>query len=322
VNYLVWRQHRRQLQFAAAVLGVLLLVLIPSGVHAANAFSSASRACIGTGTCDSLGDVFANYGVLFDIIGLSATVPALMGLFWGAPLVAGEVERGTHQLAWTQSITRRHWLAGKLGWLLLAAALWGAAIGTLVSWWSRPENTLYQYRFDLGHFDTQGIVPVGYSVFAVALGAAVGSVLRRTLPAIATTLALFAGIRFGIDYGLRPHYLTPLRFAAPLGSSGNGLTGSFWTLSSDTLAPSGAQTSGLRLSLQTLPADCRNLVLTGQTAHGQVSRCLGTHGYTTVTTYQPASRFWSFQGIETGIYLVLAALLIGLTFALVTRRDA
>ena len=48
-------------------------------------------------------------------------LPALIGLFWGAPLIARELEAGTHRLVWNQSITRTRWLAVKLGLTGLAA---------------------------------------------------------------------------------------------------------------------------------------------------------------------------------------------------------
>lgn len=39
-------------------------------------------------------------------------------------------------------------------------------------------------------------------------------------------------------------------------------------------------------------------------------------------TYQPTSGFWAFQGIETGIFVVLAAALLAVTFWVLKRRDA
>jgi hypothetical protein len=50
--------------------------------------------------------------------------------------------------------------------------------------------------------------------------------------------------------------------------------------------------------------------------------CMVAHGYREYLAYQPASRFWAFQGIETGIFVVLAAVLLGITFWVVKRRDA
>jgi hypothetical protein len=46
------------------------------------------------------------------------------------------------------------------------------------------------------------------------------------------------------------------------------------------------------------------------------------HGFHDLITYQPAGRFWAFQGIEAGIFLVLAAALIAVAFRLVLARDA
>ena len=42
-------------------------------------------------------------------------MPALIGAFWGAPLITREFEAGTFRLAWNQSVTRARWLAIKLG---------------------------------------------------------------------------------------------------------------------------------------------------------------------------------------------------------------
>jgi hypothetical protein len=322
MTYLLWRQHRNQFLFAFAALAALAAVLVPTGLHTAHAYSTAVNTCAATDSCSHLDEVFRNFKPLVVVMGMTGAVPALFGLFWGAPLVAREVEQGTHQFVWTQAVTRRHWLAVKLGWLLLAAAAWGAAIAGLVSWWSRPENSLYEYRFQLGHFDTQGIVPIGYCVFAVALGVAVGALIRRVLPALAVTLGVFTGMRFLIDYVARQHYQTPLSASTPLGHNAPVAPGSFWSLSQTTIDPAGHPLSRLRLAIDTLPADCRNLVTRGLPGPGQLVSCLGDHGYRTVTTYQPANRFWLFQGIETAIYVGLAAACVALTFYLLHRRDA
>lgn len=234
-------------------------------------------------------------------------------MFWGAPLVASEIETGTHQLAWTQTVTRRRWLAAKAGWILLAAAVWGAAMSALVTWWSGPVNAVNESRFNLGHFDTQGFVPIGYAVFAVALGIAAGAVLRRVLPALAVTLGVFTAVRFAVDYGLRQHYLSPLTRTFPLGGQ-SVASGSFWTIGTRVLTPLGHTSDGINLS--SLPAACRALI-----GRDPLTQCLGAHGWRIASTYQPASRFWAFQGIETAVYLGLAAALLVLAFRVVARID-
>jgi hypothetical protein len=47
---------------------------------------------------------------------------------------------------------------------------------------------------------------------------------------------------------------------------------------------------------------------------------LSHHGYTQWTSYQPGSRFWPFQWIESGWLLLLSALLIAATIWLVRHR--
>ncbi len=58
----------------------------------------------------------------------------------------------------------------------------------------------------------------------------------------------------------------------------------------------------------------------GKASTSAFARRLSRHGYTLWTSYQPASRFWSFQWIETTRLLALSALLISATVWLVHRR--
>ena len=164
--------------------------------------------------------------------------PALVGLFWGAPLVAAEAEAGTTQFAWMQSVTRRRWLAVKIGWMLLAAAVWGGVISALVTWWSGPDNAEQLDAFNPGRFDIMGLVPVAYSLFAVALGIAAGAVTRRVLPAMAVTLAGFIAVRAVVALWLRPHYMSAVTVFYKA-TSGFTPAGSFWQLSSGIIGPDG-----------------------------------------------------------------------------------
>jgi hypothetical protein len=112
-------------------------------------------------------------------------LPALIGLFWGAPLIARELEAGTHRLVWNQSVTRTRWLAVKLG-LVGLAAVTAAGLGSLaVDWWSDPiDKTAFDQfpRMEPLLFGTRGIVPVAYAAFAFALGVTIGMLVRRRSP--------------------------------------------------------------------------------------------------------------------------------------------
>lgn len=197
-------------------------LLLISGLHAAQVWHSALAGCMKDSSCGHLSLSSPAFTTL--VIGMAA-VPLLAGLFWGAPMVAHELAAGTNQFAWTQSITRRRWLAIRAGWLLLAAALLAGAISAMVTWWMGPDRALNADAFKVFRFDITGIVPVGYAIFAMALGLCAGALLRRTLPALAVTLAGFAGIREPFALLLRPHYMTPVtvyyKLTAPFTPAGS-----------------------------------------------------------------------------------------------------
>jgi hypothetical protein len=72
------------------------------------------------------------------VSGSSSSPPAVIGIFWGAPLIARELETGTFRLAWTQSITRTRWLAVKLALTGLVAMAVTEALGLMYGWWAAP----------------------------------------------------------------------------------------------------------------------------------------------------------------------------------------
>ena len=315
MNHLVWRLHRNQVYIALAALAVVAAVLLLTGTVMRDDYTSALASCTQTQSCGDLANtLFRGDGAIIDLVDLTIIVPLLFGLFWGSPLLSKEFEDGTHNLAWTQGISRRHWLRANIGWSMLAAGLWGAALAVLVSYWQFPQNALGS-RFS--HFDIQGIVPVAYALFAVALGIAVGSVVRRVLPSLAITLGVFVGLRVLVGVYARPHFITPISKRFALLAAG-GPPQNAWDLSSSFVNGHG-QVLGDRIDLSQIPAACSSQVLGGKGIRGQ---CLAAHGWHQVWTYQPDSRFWAFQGIETGIFLVLALAALGFAWWWVVSRDA
>jgi hypothetical protein len=323
MTWLVWRQYRLQFCLGAALLAAFAVLIVITGVQAANQWHAAQAACASSHGCQNL--FLGSHAVGFLVI-MTLGAPVLVGLFWGAPLVAAESEAGTTHFAWMQSITRRRWFAVKVGWMLLAAAVWGGVISALVTWWEGPNNALQLDAFDTGRFDIMGIVPVAYSVFALALGIAAGAVLRRVLPAMAVTLAGFIAVRAVIALWLRHHYLSPVTAYYHVTSS-SAPPGSYWTLASGILFPNGyaidQNTNGNVLDgipTQYLPASCNQVSRGAFTPPPSCTQALAH--FHRFLTYQPADRYWTFQGIETGIFLVLAAVLIAVTAVTLLRRDA
>jgi hypothetical protein len=130
----------------------------------------------------------------------------------------------------------------------------------------------------------------------MALGMAAGALLRRVVPAIATTLAVFLTVRVVTALYLRQQFavsknVSPAAGAPPLS----------YSLGADIL-PGRAATPGA--------SQCHSLP------------CLAAHGYYQHITYLPASRFWPVQGAESGVFLVLALALAIFTYWSVTRGEA
>src|SRR3984893_3333002 len=138
----------------------------------------------------------------------AVVVPGLLGAFWGAPLVAGELESGSFRLVWTQDISRARWLAARLAVTGLAAMATAGLASWLITWWAGPLDRAGLDQF--GSFDSRDIVPVGYAAFAFALGVLLGALLRRTVPAMAATLVVFTAARLAFRLLGRPALLPPV----------------------------------------------------------------------------------------------------------------
>jgi hypothetical protein len=321
--WVTWRQHRLALIGVAALLGGLSAYLWIAGRYLRDAYASAS-ACHPASSivCGSLAYAFNNTnGLLWRGYVLQA-LPALIGAFVGAPLLARELETGTFRYAWTQGFGPWRWTLAKL--VLLAAVLAAAAgaFSLLVSWYYHPYlSTANPARFldewsplSTGLFSLRGTAFVAWTLAAFAIGGLAGMLIRRVVPAIVATLAVYAGLALATGLYLREHYLSPLV------TSSLHVPGSAWIISVRWLNGSGIPVSDSDLGqvLSTAPP-----ALTGK---GGVPNSVATwqflnrHGFTRWTTYQPAHRFWMFQLIETGWLLALSAVLIGATVWLVRRR--
>jgi hypothetical protein len=350
-----WRQFRSQATVGLAGLVVVAIVLAVTGPHLVNVYDTAVAACKASGGQSSActNPVTATYkGVQIAVMALVLVVPALIGMFWGAPLIAHELETGTFRLAWTQSVSRRRWLFVKLGLVGLASMVVAGALSLMATWWASPLDKVNQNRFSAGSFALHGFVPAGHAVFAFALAATVGLLMRRTLPAMAVTLAGFIAVRLGVTYWLRPHYMSPVTTTLPLTASNtgfqlNGPMGAPGTASLAAQAPNlpNALVSGSNIvdkagqspTSAYLLHKCPEMVSGGpptgtlKTSNGGLfsghsaavqapanvpnafNQCITTLSskYHEVVTYQPASRFWTFQTIETALFVVLALALAG-----------
>jgi len=345
--WLTWRQFRAQAIVAAAALAVIAIALAVTGAHLAHLYDiSGIAACQAHSDCGTLTNGFMNqvkasptYKALYDGgVAILYAVPAIIGVFWGAPLVTREIEAGTFRLAWNQSVTRTRWLVVKLGLIGLAAMATAGLLSLMIGWWASPvdhalalpqgrNGTSGINRFAPLLFGARGITPLGYAAFAFALGVTIGVLIRRTVPAMAVTLAAFIGVLITISLWIRPHLITPLHAISALNAaniegvtSGTGsgspmtvtaavhLPGAAWVLSNQSITASGHVFTG--------PA-------TKACTTGSIQQCnahIGSLHLRQLVTYQPAVRYWAFQWYETAIFLALALALAGFCVWWIRRR--
>ncbi len=328
----VLRQFRTQGLVALAALVALAVLAMVTGPHLVHLYDTTIVACQRVGDCGpATAALTAADGHLSNWLGaLVLAVPAILGVFWGAPLIARELETGTFRMVWTQSVTRTRWLAVKLCVVGVATIVVAGLTSLIVTLWASPIDKANGGAFDVV-FDERNIVPVAYAAFAFALGVAVGLVVRRTLVAMAATVAGFVAVRFPVAEWVRPYLASPLRivssFRVPSGPGGaivvgKGLQSGDWVLSEQTLDRSGHVLANglydisigrggyLSVAGQRCPASDRVTTTSQATVVDAVRRCAAGLHLRQVITYQPRSRYWPFQWEESALFMVLAGLLV------------
>jgi hypothetical protein len=331
--WLTWRQFRAQAIVAGAAVAVVAIGLLTTGFAVRDRFNSAGLpACHIHHDCQQAANSYiallrasGPYDLLFNLgVLLLYAAPALIGLFWGAPLIAREFETGTFRLAWNQSVSRGRWVLAKLGFVGLVTMVTVGLFSLLITWWASPidkalglagQNVVIgEYRIDPLIFGARDIAPIGYAALALALGVTFGLLIRRTLPAMAATLAAFAAIQIAWANWIRPHLTAPKEASSriepdrinefTIKSPGHQVTvvGSWrppggWVLSNQTVTPAGHPFTG--------PA-------TSACLNGSQQQCnawLASKHLRQLVTYQPASRFWTLQWYETTTLLLVAVAL-------------
>jgi hypothetical protein len=320
--WVIWRQHRIALTGAAMFLGGWALYLWLTGLQVHHAYAAAT-ACHPASSlaCGEMISNFNNtYGARAEVIAaLLQVVPALIGAFVGAPVLARELETGTFRYVWTLAFGRTRWTLAKLIPLAIAVAAGAGAFSLLLSWYYAPffadgnQTSLAPTVFDL-----RGITFAAWTLATFAIGALAGMLIRRVVPAIVATLAAYAGLAAATGLYLRQHYLTAL-VTTKLNLPATAWILSVWWTKGGRFAFPGLPPGSLLMRICPPPA-LGSGPARFKPAPGTIIQCVIRHGYTQWTSYQPASRFWPFQWIESGWLLALSVLLIAATVWLVRRR--
>ena len=328
--WVTWRQHRLALAGVVAVFGAPAVYLLISGLPMHDAYRAVT-ACrpLGSVSCRQVANNFLQtYSQRSTLTaGVLQAMPALIGAFVGAPVLAREFETGTFRYAWTQAFGRARWTIAKLAPLAVAVTLAAAAFSLLCTWYYQPIIGARGGDSDTSSlaptiFDLHGVALPAWTLAGFAIGALAGILIRRVTPAMFATIAVWVGLAFLTGAYLRPHYEAPLVTSNPNTPAGafvinqglfRGGNPASLSMINGTLRP---------VDVQALTPDVFQPGPSTPLNFEDPVQYLIQHGYTQLTTYQPASRFWTFQWIEGGWLLALSLLLIATTVWRVRRRAA
>jgi ABC-type transport system involved in multi-copper enzyme maturation permease subunit len=325
VIWLAWRHRRGAILVTATVLlGAGVILLLTGRSMAASFHNDGLDACIAglrrasfvsvDGGCQDEAAAFAARYFPLRLLGLAVFtfVPLVFGMFWGAPVIARELEDDTASLAWTQGVSRRRWTWAQLGFVALVTVIAMGVFSCFVTWWYGPLNAATGDRFQWLIYDQQGVVPVGYALFAVLCAAFIGAVTGRTMRAMAVTALGFVLVRFSVAVWLRPRFMHGLERTYPVVGDrvpnhllGDWLYGGGGPGAGAVLAANGDRIAGGQRICSPLDQAC--VAESGRGAYN-------------LELFHPASRFWTFQTIELAIFVALAIALAGATVWWVRRR--
>jgi len=307
VTWVGWRLQRTETFIVVGILALLAALLVPTGIQMANAYHhDGLAACLATSPnpacANAIGGFRQRFQSLLDLGNWFNLVPGLIGVLLAAPFIL-DLEHGTYRLAWTQSITRKRWLLGKIGMPVGAALVAAAAMIVLFTWW-RSSSIHLDGRLDSGNYDFTGTVVIGYTLFALALALALGAIWKRAAASIAVAFIAYFAARIFVDIKVRDHLVAPLK-----------------------LIYKGSQH----------PSVLANAHIVSM--HGDLNgrRVIGDGGFFFGSTkfaaprldnivfhvvYHPQSHFWPLQLTETGLFVGLAVVLIAFAAWWTTARTA
>ncbi|MFD6763014.1 ABC transporter permease [Streptomyces roseolus] len=313
------RQYRRTLWLALA-LAVLALAVV-AGLRIWAAQHSVAHMKDGVWAASAEDDAYLKLRWILEYVGFATILlPGFVAAVVAGPMVAREYESGTYQLSLTQSVRPADWLRSKLtvativgvlATLVVMGIFWFGRIGVRKGWdyhWGQQAT-----------YTATGITVFAHVLAAVAVGALVGQLVRRTVPAMAVA-GLVMGSLLAVFNTYRWSILPTERDAGPLGSHAV-LPADHLYMDSGLLTSSGTRFNEAICwtRANTTPGSDADPALWEKVE----KECYAEHGVTSrFIDFHPSSHFWPTQLIETGIVLALAALAALAAFRVLRARHS
>ncbi|MGW1669630.1 ABC transporter permease [Streptomyces sp. NPDC002324] len=305
LTWTVWRLHRPALlvwsAYVLLMVGWMLWLHYVTGAEV-RAEEAACRKV--EGGCIDLESSFGYSLGMSWVDALIAYSSYAVAAWAGASLTGRELERGTAQLAWTQSVTPVRWLTVKLAVPAVALTAGITVLVLVYRWaWSSDRGLRGDEWYYTDPFLNRGPAVLAYALCALAVGALAGLALRRALPALAVAFGFMVAFHAWLD--VRYDELWP-------STTLTGTDASRLPMTADQLQLGAITASGARVEdLTCFDAD----------ADIDYTRCMSGKGFTDLyAEVHPASHFWPLHLMMTGVILAVAVLATAAAFWLLRRR--
>jgi hypothetical protein len=310
--WVAWRQHRAQAIGAAAVAAVTAIYAVAVGfvIRDAAVDSGLVDCLAGGGACDLLAmELLRRFDRTVGLLNFSIWLPLLVGAFCGAPLVARELERGTHLLAWTQGVTRGRWLLTRVAVAAAGIVVSMTVLAAGIGWLHREYYGRLGMPMSLStsRFDLHDLTPAALALATFAIGVMAGVLLRRPLPAMAVTLALGFGLVQLVSWQ-REDLIEPIRLQAPYGEA--AARPSDLVVAEGFLDRSGAEITGVEI----------NRLCGAAAGPDGFETCLRDAGIQTFALVHPDDRYWILQGLNAAMFLAAGILALAVAYWAAVRR--
>jgi hypothetical protein len=321
MTWLTWRLHRNEAVIGRLLFAGLIAVMFTGMQNVDSAYDAAREGgCFGDNQgplcSERLAEYFSRSASWDNMSILLHGIPIAVATLLAIPTLH-ELERGTHRLAWTQSISRGHWVRTRIGFLTGVAVLVAIIWTVVAAQWRESVLRVDARGWGQNSFELSPPVLIGYGLFAVALVLAAGAIVRL-VPAIGLLIVGFVSVRLVATFVLREHYRDPIHetSAGTPGADSAARGDQSWIIDESWLNGAGARVSWDEMhrlcSPDTIP----------QYSETSYQQCLADNGFQYYVTYHPVERFYQFQAIETALFLALATGLLAFAYWWLARRSA
>ncbi|MCJ0893538.1 hypothetical protein [Rhodococcus sp. ARC_M5] len=210
--WVTWRQFRTTILFG--VLTPLLVAAITIAITLLDggvAPIPVLQGCLGIGDNYCTAETAQTMAVL-----LTIALPVVLGAFVGVTVFSRDLERRSHVLGLTQSVSRRRWYGVRVLVVFVPTMLAVALLGCALYWAkyrTSPGSFAFmstgESRLDFPTFGATGFVAGAYTAVGLMLGAACALAMRNTIAAMITTVVVSTAFLALLPTQIREHYASP-----------------------------------------------------------------------------------------------------------------